>query len=77
VACLSQSLFALNGVYLLNEKGAARAAEKLTRRPADFSARIAQAIAAGAAGLPVLMALVEETGRLCTQSPSPPGAAAC
>lgn len=77
VACLSQSSFALNGVYLLNEKGAANAVERLTQRPADFSARVAQAIAAGAAGLPPLMALVEETGRLCTLSPSPPTGPAC
>ncbi len=77
VACLCQSLFALNGVYLLNEKGAARAVEKLARRPADFANRVGRAIAAGADGLPVLMALVEETGTLCTQSPSPPGGAAC
>jgi hypothetical protein len=81
VACLNQSLFALNGVYLLNEKGAVLAAEKLPRRPADYAARVAQAIAAGAAGLPLLMTLVEETAALCTLSPSPPlsqsGAAAC
>src|SRR5205085_1056191 len=77
VACLCQSLFALNGVYLLNEKGAAPAVEKLPRHPAGFAARVAQAVAAGAAGLPVLMALVEETGALCTLSPSPPAAGAC
>jgi hypothetical protein len=77
VACLNQSLFALNGVYLLNEKGATRAAEKLPRHPADFANRVAQAIAAGAAGLPALMALVEETAALCTLSPSPPAAGAC
>jgi hypothetical protein len=81
VACLCQSLFALNGVYLLNEKGAAQAVERLPRRPADFAARVGRAIAAGAEGLPLLMALVDETGTLCTQSPSPPlsqpGGAAC
>jgi hypothetical protein len=77
VACLCQSLFALNRVYLLNEKGASQAVAKLPRRPADFAARVGQAIAAGAAGLPALMALVEETGTLCTQSPSPPQPAAC
>jgi hypothetical protein len=81
VACLNQSLFALNGAYLLNEKGATLAAEKLPRRPADYAARVAQAIAAGAAGLPALMTLVEETAALCTLSPSPPlsqsGAGAC
>jgi len=77
VACLCQSLFALNRVYLLNEKGAAQAVDRLPRRPADFAARVARAIGAGAAGLPALMTLVEETGTLCTQSPSPPGGAAC
>ena len=61
VACLCQVLFALNGVYLLNEKGAVQSVEKLARRPPDFAARAAQAIAAGATGLPGLTALVEET----------------
>jgi Nucleotidyltransferase domain len=60
VACLCQVLFALNGVYLLNEKGAVQAAERLPRRPADFAARVGRAIGAGAAGLPALAALVEE-----------------
>lgn len=64
VACLCQTLFALNGVYLLNEKGAVRGVEKLPRRPADFAGRVAQAIGAGAAGLPILTALVEETASL-------------
>ena len=77
VACLCQSLFALNRIYLLNEKGAAQAVEKLPRRPPDFAGRVARAIAAGAAGLPALMALVGETVALCTQSPSPPTAGAC
>ena len=77
VACLCQSLFALNGVYLLNEKGAARAVGGLPRRPADFASRVRRVIEAGADGLPALMALVDETGGLCTQSPSPPTAAAC
>jgi len=77
VACLCQSLFALNRVYLLNEKGAAQAVDRLPRRPASFAARVARAIGAGAAGMPALMTLVEETGTLCTQSPSPPGGAAC
>ena len=74
VACLCQSLFALNNVYLLNEKGAPQAAETLARHPAGFAARVAQAIAAGATGLPALMTLVEETAALCTLSPSPPAA---
>ncbi|MBN9087699.1 MAG: nucleotidyltransferase domain-containing protein [Reyranella sp.] len=81
VACLNQSLFALNGVYLLNEKGATQAAEKLTRRPSGYAARVGQAIGSGATGLPALMTLVEETAALCTLSPSPSpsqsGGAAC
>ena len=77
VACLCQSLFALNRAWLLNEKGAPHAAERLPRRPADFANRVARAIATGAAGLPGLMALVEETAALCTLSPSPPTAGAC
>jgi hypothetical protein len=77
VACLCQTLFALNGVYLLNEKGAVQAAGKLPRRPADFAARAAAAIAVGARGLPALMTLVEETAALCTLSPSPAAGSAC
>ena len=41
VACLCQTLFALNGVYLLNEKGAVQGVEKLARHPADFAERVA------------------------------------
>jgi hypothetical protein len=35
--------------------------EELTRRPADFAARVGQAIAAGAGGLPALTGMIEET----------------
>ena len=66
VACLCQTLFALNGVNLLNEKGAVQAAEKLRRRPADFTARVGRAIGAGAAGLAALATLVEETASLAS-----------
>jgi hypothetical protein len=41
VACLCQTLFAVNGVYLLNEKGAVAGAEALARRPVDFAKRVA------------------------------------
>jgi predicted nucleotidyltransferase len=68
VACLCQTLFALNGVYLLNEKGAVQAAEKLPRRPADFAARVGRAIGAGAAGLAALATLSEETASLASSS---------
>jgi len=64
VACLCQSLFALNGVYLLNEKGAVAGVERLSRRPADFAHRVGQGIGAGAAGLAALLALVDETADL-------------
>lgn len=77
VACLCQSLFALNGVYLLNEKGAPQAVEKLARHPADFAARIARSNAFATEGLPALRALIEETRQLCTLSPSLPTGFAC
>jgi hypothetical protein len=77
VACLCQSLFAANGVYLLNEKGATQAVGKLAVHPAGFADRVGQVLAAGASGLPTLMTLVEETAALCTLSPSPPTGAAC
>jgi len=64
VACLCQTLFALNGVYLLNEKGAVRGVEELTRHPADFARRVSQAIGAGAMGLGALSTLVDETATL-------------
>ena len=64
VACLCQTLFALNRAYLLNEKGAVAAVEKLARHPASFAARANQAIRAGTSGLPVLSALVDETASL-------------
>jgi hypothetical protein len=41
VACLCQTLFALNGVYLLNEKGAVAGVEALARRPPNFARRVA------------------------------------
>jgi hypothetical protein len=64
VACLCQTLFALNGVYLLNEKGAVRGVEKLARHPADFAGRVAQAIGAGVPGQSMLTALEDETADL-------------
>ncbi|MCX7366619.1 MAG: nucleotidyltransferase domain-containing protein [Alphaproteobacteria bacterium] len=69
VACLCQSLFALNGVYLLNEKGATQAVERLPRRPAGFATRVAQAFGAGATGLSMLSAVVDETTSLSSSSP--------
>ncbi len=64
VACLCQALFAHNRTYLLNEKGAVAGVERLAAKPADFAARVGRALGEGAAGLPALMALVEETASL-------------
>lgn len=60
VACLAQVLHARNGRYLLNEKGAVAAVERLPRHPPDFAARVAQALAAGPAGVEALEVLVGE-----------------
>lgn len=46
VACLCQTLFAVNGKYLLNEKGAVAAAAGFDRAPEDFAARVAAVHAA-------------------------------
>jgi hypothetical protein len=69
IACLCQVLFAMNGVYLLNEKGAAAAAEGLARRPDAFAARVAASLQAvvsarPADGLEKLDQLVRETRAL-------------
>jgi hypothetical protein len=68
-ACLCQVLFAVNEVYLLNEKGATAAVEGLARRPAAFAARVEALFAdlgsgAHAAGLDRLEALIVETRSL-------------
>jgi len=41
VACLCQVIFALNGKYLINEKGAVARAEQFERCPTDFGNRVA------------------------------------
>jgi predicted nucleotidyltransferase len=69
VACLCQVLFALNGAWLLNEKGAVAAVDGFERKPADFGARVAAAHAdlgadAHAVALARLEALVSETAAL-------------
>jgi hypothetical protein len=66
VACLCQALFAHNRTYLLNEKGAVAGIERLAAKPADFASRVQRALGEGAAGLPALMALVEETATIIT-----------
>jgi hypothetical protein len=69
VACLCQTLFAVNDTYLLNEKGAVAAVDRLARRPAEFAVRVAMTfreIGNGAlsAALDRLDALVDETRAL-------------
>lgn len=69
VACLCQVLFARNGAWLLNEKGAVAAVDGLARRPRDFSARVAAVYAdlgvgKPAAGLRQLGELVDEVAAL-------------
>lgn len=69
VACLCQVLFALNGVYLVNEKGAVAAVDSFPRRPTDFARRVADLYAhlgrgAHAAALDQLDGLISETGDL-------------
>jgi predicted nucleotidyltransferase len=72
VACLCQTLFALNGVYLLNEKGAVAAADGFARRPMDFATRVTRLFAdlgsgAHAAGLDRLDELIVETCELSSR----------
>ncbi len=64
VACLCQTLFALNRTYLINEKGAVAGVGRLARRPADFAARVARIHQSGAAGLADLRTLIDETAGL-------------
>ena len=69
VACLCQTLFALNGVYLLNEKGAVAAAGGFARAPSDFAVRVTAVFAdlgsgVPAAGLDRLRDLIVETRSL-------------
>jgi hypothetical protein len=64
VACLCQSLFALNRVYLLNEKGAVQGVGKLKRHPPGFADRVAEIHCLGAAGLPALYGLIDDVEAL-------------
>jgi Nucleotidyltransferase domain len=66
VACLCQVIFALNGKYLINEKGAVTRAEQLACCPNDFGNRVAagyQEIGSGApaAALATFNALLADT----------------
>jgi predicted nucleotidyltransferase len=64
VACLCQTLFALNRTYLLNEKGAVRGVERLARHPAGFAAKVEEIHRSGAVGLPALRGLIGEVESL-------------
>ena len=72
IACLCQTLFALNRVYLLNEKGAVAAADGFALSPTGFAKRVASLFAdlgSGnhAAGLDRLQELIVETGGLSSR----------
>jgi predicted nucleotidyltransferase len=72
IACLCQTLFALNGVYLLNEKGAVAAADGFALSPTGFAKRVASLFAdlgSGnhAAGLDRLQELIVETRGLSSR----------
>lgn len=69
ITCLWQVLFAMNGIYLLDEKGAVAETESLARRPDAFAARVAASLQAMLAGHPSdglcgLDQLVKETHAL-------------
>jgi hypothetical protein len=64
IACLCQTLFALNRTYLLNEKGAVAGVEQLALKPADFAGRVRRALSDGPAGLALLSSLVDQTASL-------------
>jgi len=53
----------------LNEKGAVQGVGRLAIKPAHFTRRAEQAVREGAAGLPQLMALVEERASLISPLP--------
>lgn len=77
IACLCQVLFAMNRVYLLNEKGAVAATASFARRPDAFASRVTASLQAiGAArladGLQELEFLVKETEALNCSCPEPP-----
>jgi hypothetical protein len=75
VACLLQTLFALNRCYWMNEKGAAALADGFPRTPRGLAARIAAAFAhlapderSLAAAIDGLADLVAETEALLAES---------
>ncbi len=69
IASLCQVLFALNGRWLLNEKGAVAAIDGFASKPADFQRNVARIYADLGAAMPAsaldrLEALIAQTGRL-------------
>lgn len=69
VACLCQTLYAINGVYLLNEKGAVAGVTRLARKPAVFADRVTMILrdvseGSYASGLERLDELITETRAL-------------
>ncbi len=69
VSCLCQTLFAINGAWLLNEKGAVAAVDGFARGPRDFAMRVAAIYADLGAGAPTtglrrLGELVDEVAAL-------------
>jgi predicted nucleotidyltransferase len=61
VGCLAHALFALNGQWLMNEKGAVRRVESFSHHPPDFAGRVARVFAAPEIDGAILVALVAET----------------
>lgn len=66
IACLCQSLHAINGVWLLNEKGAVTGVTRLARKPAVFAERVTMILrdvseGSYASGLERLDELIAET----------------
>jgi hypothetical protein len=75
VVCLCQVLFAINGTYLLNEKGAVPGTQQLSVCPKDFSAGVTRALQQAGSGRTAsatknLELLVGETEALAAQPSS-------
>jgi hypothetical protein len=70
VACMNQVLFALNELYLLNEKGAVALASGFTLCPADYQGRIKSVfalLAADAESIRGAIAILDEIERKLSQ----------
>ncbi|MGI8553714.1 MAG: hypothetical protein ACR2PL_23435 [Dehalococcoidia bacterium] len=63
-SCLIQVLFALNGRYLINEKGSVQAVDMLALRPSGFSQSVAAVLAAPGTGAEQLAASVQRFEQL-------------